>query len=139
MQQIDTLKSDLKNYFDMKDLGPASIILGVKIKRDRKNYTMKLSQEDYLTKVLDKFSMLNAKCVSIPLGGHLELSKKDCPTEFSEIKKMESVPYDVAVGSLMYGMLCTRPDLAFVVSVLSRFMSNPGQKHWNAMKYCQTQ
>ncbi|XP_073526410.1 uncharacterized protein [Phyllobates terribilis] len=48
---------------------------------------------------------------------------------------MEHVPYDVVVGSLMCAMLCTRPDLAFAISVLSRYMSDHGDKHWQAMKY----
>ncbi|CAM8982760.1 unnamed protein product [Rhodiola kirilowii] len=48
---------------------------------------------------------------------------------------MAAVPYDVVVGSVMSAMLCTRPDLAFAVSVLSRFMSCPGEKHWEGMKY----
>ncbi|CAM8907759.1 unnamed protein product [Rhodiola kirilowii] len=48
---------------------------------------------------------------------------------------MDKIPYDVAVGSIMYAMLCTRPDLGFAISVLSRYMANPGPKHWQAMKY----
>lgn len=42
---------------------------------------------------------------------------------------MSKVPYDVVVSSIMYSLLCTRPDLAFAISVLSRFMSNLGEKH----------
>ncbi|CAM8893625.1 unnamed protein product [Rhodiola kirilowii] len=132
---IAKLKSELKQHFDMKDLGVAQKILGVKILRNRNKGTMYLSQADYLTKVLNKFSMLNSKPSPIPLGGHLVLSKADCPSTESDKHQMKDIPYDIAVGSVMYAMLCTSPDLAFSVSVLSRFMSNPRNAHWTAMKY----
>ena len=48
---------------------------------------------------------------------------------------MSRVPYASAVGSLMYGMVYTRPDIAHAVGVLSRFMSNPGKEHWTAVKW----
>ncbi|CAM8908990.1 unnamed protein product [Rhodiola kirilowii] len=119
----------------MKDFGSAQKILRVKIIRDRKSRTICLSQSDYMNKVLNKFSMLNVKPSPVPLGGHLELSNADCPSNEDEKQQMANVPYDVATGSVMYAMLCTRPDLTFSISVLSRFMSNPGEKHWLAMKY----
>ena len=48
---------------------------------------------------------------------------------------MRHIPYDSAVGSLMYAMLCTRPDICFAVGVVSRFQSNPGLDHWVAVKH----
>ena len=48
---------------------------------------------------------------------------------------MEKVPYASAVGSLMYAMVCTRPDIAHAVGCVSRFVSNPGKEHWNAVKW----
>ncbi|CAM8999623.1 unnamed protein product [Rhodiola kirilowii] len=133
---INGVKSDLKAHFDMKDMGKAQKIPCVNIIRDRPRKLMYLSQADYVLKVLNRFAMNDSKYSPIPLGGHLILSKHDCPqTDAEKKQKMSHVPYDVAVGSIMYVMLCTRADLAFVVSVLSRYMSNPGSKHWEAMKY----
>ena len=48
---------------------------------------------------------------------------------------MESVPYSSIVGSIMYTMICTRPDLAHAISVTSRYMSDPGKEHWNALEW----
>ena len=48
---------------------------------------------------------------------------------------MKSVPYSSVVGSLMYDMVCTRPYITFVVSVVSRFMSNPGKAHCEVVKW----
>ena len=48
---------------------------------------------------------------------------------------MASVPYASAVGSLMYAMVCTRPDITHAVGVVSKYMANPGKEHWEAVKW----
>ena len=73
--------------------------------------------------------MTNAKSVSTPLAGHFRLSAQSCPTTDEERRYMAQVPYANAVGCLMYAMICTRPDIAHVVSVVSKFMANPGKEH----------
>jgi len=85
--------------------------------------------------VLAKFNMAEAKPVSTPLAAHFTLSAAQCPTDAIEKGLMSSVPYESAVGSLMYLMVCTRPDIAFVVGKVSRYMSNPGKAHWEAVKW----
>ncbi|CAM8887559.1 unnamed protein product [Rhodiola kirilowii] len=132
--EISKIKKQLSSNFDMKDLDIAKKILGINIVRDRPKKKMYLSQAEYIDKVLKKFSMDDSKSAMIPLGGHLVLSKEDYPKDETARMKMSLIPYDVAVGSV-YCMLCTRPDLAFGISVLSRFMSNLGERHWNAMKF----
>ncbi|XP_071714330.1 secreted RxLR effector protein 161-like [Rutidosis leptorrhynchoides] len=57
-----------------------------------------------------------------------------CPQTLKEKQKMKNVPYTSAVGSLMYAMMCTRPDICFAVSMVSRYQSNPGLTHWKAVK-----
>ena len=133
--KIARLKKELSKSFAMKDLGPAKQILGMRITRDRQNGKLWLSQERYVEKVLERFNMSNAKAVSTPLAGHFKLSTKQCPNNEKDKKEMEKVPYSSAVGSLMYAMVCTRPDIAQAVGVVSRFLSNPGREHWNAVKW----
>jgi ATP-binding cassette subfamily B (MDR/TAP) protein 1 len=94
-----------------------------------------LSQEKYIEKVLRKFKMDEAREVSCPLEAHFKLSKKQCPSTKKMEKEMQNVPYASAVGSLMYAMVCTWPDIAQAVSTMSRFMSNPGRPHWEAVKW----
>jgi len=94
-----------------------------------------MSQEDYIKKVLERFNMHQAKSVHVPLPGHFKLSKTQCPGNEEEREEMSKVPYSSAVGSLMYAMVCTRPDIAYAVGVVSRFLSNPGKEHWNAVKW----
>jgi hypothetical protein len=119
----------------MKDLGAAKKILGMRITRDRKNHKLRLSQGEYTKKVLERFRMQNAKPVSTPLASHFKLTKEMCPKTQEEIEYMSRVPYSSAVGSLMYAMVCTRPDIAHAEGVVSRYMNNPGKEHWEAVKW----
>ena len=68
-------------------------------------------------------------------GAHFKFDRSTIPDTDEEVDYMKAVPYSSVVGSLMYAMVCTRPDLAHAVSVVSRFMSNPGKTHWNAVKW----
>ena len=135
MQDINVLKKKLANSFAMRDLGAAKKILGMKITRDRKNRKLTLSQGEYIEKVLERFNMQDAKPVSTPLATHFKLSKEMCPKTQEDIEYMSKVPYQSAVGNLMYAMVCTRPDIAHAVGVVSRYMSNPGKQHWLAVKW----
>ncbi|KAL0283542.1 UNVERIFIED_CONTAM: Retrovirus-related Pol polyprotein from transposon TNT 1-94, partial [Sesamum angustifolium] len=79
--------------------------------------------------------MTNSKSASVPLAAHFQLCKDQSPKTDSEKAKMEKIPYSNAIGSVMYLMVSTRPDIAYAVSCLSRFMSNPGTTHWEALKW----
>ncbi|CAM8974082.1 unnamed protein product [Rhodiola kirilowii] len=136
---INDLKVQLSTNFEMKDFGGAKKILGMQIKRNRKEKRLFLCQTEYLTKVVEKFDMKDAKPVAIPVAipvaSHFKLSK-DQELETKEEKAyMENVPYSNAVGCLMYAMVCTRPDIAHGVSLVSRHMANPGKYHWHAKKW----
>ena len=79
--------------------------------------------------------MQNSKKGFLPFKHGITLSKDQCPKTPNKIEKMKAVPYASAVGSLMYAMLCTRPDTCFVVGMVSKYQSNPGQEHWTAVKH----
>ncbi|KAH9717481.1 hypothetical protein KPL71_021830 [Citrus sinensis] len=133
--EIEKLKVMLNSEFDMKDLGTAKKILGVEIKRNRTKGEIFLSQERYLTKVLETYKMLDSKPVLTPLAAHFKLSNQLCPKTDEEKLDMKNVPYANAVGCIMYAMVLTRPDLSHSVSVVSRYMAQPGREHWRAVKW----
>lgn len=135
MIEINKLKTRLSGEFEMKNLGAARKILGMEIRRDRKAGKLFLSQKSYLEKVVEKFGMQYAKPVSVPLAPHFKLSALLSPQSDEEVQRMSRVPYSSAVGSMMYAMVCTRPDIAQAVSVVSRYMGNPGEEHWQAVKW----
>ncbi|KAH9706111.1 hypothetical protein KPL70_012113 [Citrus sinensis] len=133
--EIDKLKGLLSSEFEMKDIGPAKKILGVEIIRNRKVGTMFLTQKDYIEKVLIRFGMNETKPVQTPLASHFKLLAAMCPQTAVEQQEMLKVPYSNAVGNLMHAMMLTRPDISHALSVVSRFMSNPGIDHWRAVKW----
>ncbi|KAH9705095.1 hypothetical protein KPL70_011743 [Citrus sinensis] len=129
-EEIKKLKVELMAVFEMKDLGHAA-----KIKRDRHAKTLFLTQTGYLKMVVNRFGMVNSKPVTIPVAAHFKLSKQHAPQEEADIDHMRKIPYSSAVGSIMYAMVCTRPDVAYGIGLVSMFMGNPGKEHWEAVKW----
>ena len=127
-------KQMLSSHFDMKDLGEASYVLGIQILRNRAKGELKLSQRTYIDKVLKRFNMQSCSPGKAPIVKGDKLSTDQCPQNESEKENMKTVPYSSVVGSLMYAQVCTRPDIAFAVGVLGRYLSNPGLMHWQAAK-----
>ena len=132
---IQKLKAQLKNEFDMKDLREVKKILCMKITQDRGSRRLWLPQENYVLKVLERFNMAEARPVTTFLVDHFKLSFKQYPQSPKEEEEMSQVPYASALGSLMYVMVCTRPDSAYAVSTISQFMSNLGKQHWKTIKW----
>ena len=118
--EICNLKALLSGEFEMKDLGPLKKILGMEIQTDKKNRKLYLCQEKYLKDVLQRFGMENSKSERIPLGAHFKFSANQSPQTEEETAYMSHVPYSSAIGSIVYAMICTRPDIAQVVSVVTR-------------------
>ncbi|RVW55396.1 Retrovirus-related Pol polyprotein from transposon TNT 1-94 [Vitis vinifera] len=98
------------------------------------NGVLKLSQRAYIEGILKRFNMHNCKSTKAPIVKGDKFSKAQCPQNDDEREEMKTIPYSSAVGSLMYAQVCTRPDIAFVVGMLGRYLSNPGSQHWKAAK-----
>ncbi|KAJ9547497.1 hypothetical protein OSB04_020040 [Centaurea solstitialis] len=131
---LQNVKTWLSKCFQMKDLGEAAYILGIKIYRNRSRRLIGLSQSTYIDKILKRFRMDESKKGFIPMQHGIVLSKAQCPVSSEDQDKMKSVPYASAIGSIMYAMLCTRPDVAYSISVTSRYQQNRGEAHWVAIK-----
>ena len=85
VSKIDKLKKQLGESLDMKDMGAAKQILGIRIMCDRKEKKLWLSQEHYIKRVLQRFQMENAKVVSTPLATHFKLSSKHPSNEAEKL------------------------------------------------------
>ncbi|KAG7591060.1 Zinc finger CCHC-type superfamily [Arabidopsis thaliana x Arabidopsis arenosa] len=134
-EAIASLKTDLGKKFEMKDLGAAKKILGMEIVRNRAAGALWLSQEGYLNKILETYNMAEAKPTMTPLGAHFKFQAATEQKLIRDEDFMKSVPYSSAVGSIMYAMIGTRPDLAYPVGIISRFMSQPIKDHWLGVKW----
>ena len=129
-EEIRQIKAALSEKFEMTDLGPCQYYLGMSVRRDRRNKAIFLSQRAYVEKVLREFDMWESKPVTTPLS----TSKfQPVPDEY-RAPKTTKLWYAKAIGSLMYAMLGTRPDIAFAVSLCSRYLGNPTNEHVQAVK-----
>ena len=131
--EMSRVKLELSNKWSMKDLGPLESILGIRIIRDRQVRTLTLSQERFIDTILKKFKFEDVRAAKTPLAPGSRLTKDNSPKTPAEIALASKHPYRQVIGSLMYLMVCTRPDIAFAISQLSRYSSNHGTEHWNAL------
>ena len=135
IEVLSSVKGWLQKHFDMKDLGEANYILGIKLLRDRKNKVLALSQDLYIDKILARFSMENSKKGTLPFRHGVHLSKEQSQKTLEQKERMSRIPFSLAVGSLMYAMLCTRPYICYAVGIVSWYQSDPGEEHWIAVKH----
>lgn len=117
----DQLKSTLTNNFKMKDLGQASNILGINIVIDRVNHSISLDQRKYTEAVLRRFKMHDCEPVKLPLDPNQRLTREMSPSNDDEANQMLSIPYQEAVGSILYLAQCTRPDISHSIAIVSQF------------------
>ncbi|GJR53150.1 retrotransposon protein, putative, ty1-copia subclass [Tanacetum coccineum] len=121
MENNVTMLQDVKSWlckcFSMKDLGEAAYILGIKIIRDRSKRLIFLSHSAYFDKILKKIKMENSKRCSTPMQEKPDYRKSQGAQTPSEVKRMQNVPYASAIGSIVYAVRCTRPDVAFASRV----------------------
>ncbi|GJU89709.1 zinc finger, CCHC-type containing protein [Tanacetum coccineum] len=113
-----------EHKFSMKDMGEANVILGIKIKCENKRIV--ITQSHYIEKILKKFNREDYSPVSTPM----DLVEKLKPNTSKPVDQLE---YSRAICCLMYAMTSTRPNVAYAVGRLSRFTSNLGRQHWQAI------
>ena len=124
---VSEFKSVLSKRFKMKDLGKLSWFLGMKFTFLENFITM--DQSDFIRRVLEKFHMEDSHPRTLPCDIHVN------KFDFSESPLLEDPRlFREITGSLIYIMVCTRPDLSFVVTKLSQYMSAPTQAHLNIAK-----
>jgi hypothetical protein len=124
LEVVHDTKRFFSSKFDMKDMGKANVILGIKILRD--NNCITLSQSHYVEKMLKRFGHFDNSPMSTPYDSKVHLVK-NCGNGVSQVK------YAQIIGSLMFLTNCTRPDIAYVVGRLSRYTHNPSLEHWDAI------
>jgi hypothetical protein len=131
---LQKIKTWLGKCFSMIDLGESSYILGIMIYKDRSQRLLGLSQGTYIDKVLRRFDMHDSKKGFIPMSSGINLSKTQSPSTNEERDRMCDIPYASEIGSIMYVMLCTRPDVLYALSSTRRYQSNPGKDHCIVVK-----
>ena len=113
--------------FLMKDLGEAKSYLGLRITRNRKKRLLWIDQESYIDNAIKKFGLENAHPANTPLPttGNYKPNDEQATPQFRQ-------KYQSIIGTILYIMLGTRPDIAYSVTMLSRFATNPSESHWRS-------
>ena len=134
-EDIGWIKNCLAKAFEMTDLGELSTFLGLEITRDRSKGLLTLGQHQYIDRILQRHGMQDARPCLTPLAPNTRLPATTEPDPTPTTNKEVSLElYQSAVGSLMYAMLGTRPDLAYAVGLVSQFNHSPKWEHWVAVK-----
>uniref|UniRef100_A0AAV1UWJ1 Integrase catalytic domain-containing protein n=1 Tax=Peronospora matthiolae TaxID=2874970 RepID=A0AAV1UWJ1_9STRA len=126
LELIAQTKADLKTRFEMTDSGKCTFVLGIKLV-DESDGSVTMCQRRYVNDILKRFGMDECKATASPV----DLSTRLVAS--SEAAKID-VPFREAVGALMHLTTATRQDIAYAVGYVSRFMENPQQEHWTAVK-----
>ena len=107
--------ADLHGHFKLRDLGPTTELLGIKINRNHSNHSLTISQPHYCAEMLARYGMVDSKPVLTPMTPDLCLSREQSPRTTEERAFMHFVDYGGAIGSLQYLSCTTRPDIAYTV------------------------
>ena len=121
------LHQSLQQHFEVNHLGPASWMLGMAWEQDLQAGQLTLHQEKYVNDMLERYNLTDCNPAPTPLALGFKVDA-DSPLLPS------AVSYASLIGSLNYAAVCTRPDIAYAVSQLSRVMAKPTQHHWAAAK-----
>lgn len=122
-------KAQLKQRFDVKDLGESKWMLGMRITRDREMKTIELDQELYVTKALEKYGLSECKTAPTPAQQNNGAHEDD---RDGGGKSANQHLYQEKVGTLLYAAISTRPDIGYAVNYLTRHMQTPLQRHMKA-------
>ena len=127
MHVINETKNMLKSYFDMKDLGEANFILGMKITKTCDGIF--LNQLHYVEKILRNYNFHDHKSVATSFDSSVHLFPMNNDNEIFNQEDYASI-----IGRLRYAIDCTRLDIAYAVGMLSRFTGKPNRGHWLAIE-----
>ena len=138
--RVTTIKHLLRAKYKMTELGPVRCFLGIEIESDQSRRILHIHQQRAIRKLLAKngFSDCYGHWTPQPTGSKLQRSDPESNPTNSTAKTLDSdgkQRYQSIVSSLMWLMLCTQPDLAFTVSMLSKFSSTPTTEHLSAATY----
>jgi hypothetical protein len=115
---IGQIKNQIKKRFRMHDLGSVSFYLGMNIKRNPDLHMIDIHQHSYIRMILAMFRMDKSRPVATPMAMKLHKRKPD-------EEACDPTIYQSRIGSLMYAMTASRPDIAYAIGVLSRYNHDP--------------
>ena len=132
--ESDNAAREINEKYTTTDCGDAEWLLGCRITRCRSKRLLMIDQSQFTTSILREFGMENCNPAVTPCF-KTRLTYEMCPKTDAERDEVASLPFRTIVGKCMYLATCTRPDIAYAVRELTRFMSNYGKAHFTAAKH----
>ena len=129
MASIQALKAALNKEYEMKDLGELKYFLGIQVHRSKEQKVIHISQSGYIGIILERYNMQDSNSVRIPLSQGTKLTRAAISDTLTDISEYQSI-----VGSQMYAMLATRPDLAHSIQQISQHCQKPTISHLKAAR-----
>ena len=126
----DKIEKELSKKFNLTSMGECKFFLGMRIHRDRNKKTLSINQAQYISKIADDFKLTNSKPRNTPM--HISDNLKAASER--EIEECRSLPYREIIGCLNYVCTVSRPDIAYSLSKLARYLTAYNRQHWNAAK-----
>ena len=133
LSAVNQAKKLIASHYDIKDLGEVKFILGMRVSRNREKREITISQAEYIDKIVSKFDMSTAKPISLPIKRNLNLWPRE-NVSAAELDHLSLLPYRQLIGCMMYLMTASRPDIAFALGKLSRYLATYTERHWQAAK-----
>ena len=131
---ITKFKREIQEHFMIADGGKLCWFLGFEIKCDQTVWTVSINQQSYIERMVEKFRLTNLKPVAAPREPDTHFSQNQSPLTLSQQFQMQDIPYAQAISSVLWPVVISRPDAAFAVGILSQFVQNLGQAHWEGVK-----
>lgn len=133
--EVAEMKAGIQKAFRAKDMGPVSYIVGIKVVRDRRQRKLWINQQLSADSIVNRFNMQHAFATKVPSIPGKKLRKLNGADATGDVmSEMATKPFRQAVGSLMYLMIGSRPELAFSIQDVSRFLNAYAKPHWEAVK-----
>ena len=129
IEEMESIKNILATQFKMKDLGQLHYCLGMSIIQNEGGKQIVIHQKQYILKMINKFGMNDAYTVHTPADVNVKLVKSDGVSKKVDAKEFQSI-----VGSILYVAVCTRPDIANAIGIVSKFSADPDESHMTAAK-----
>lgn len=135
IEESDNVKDGIATHFAITDNGEVKWLLGCRIVRNKSRGSITLTQDQFIESILRDFNMETCHSVSTPLPPGTKLTTAQCAVTDEQKATAKKLPYCALVGKLMYLVTASRPDIAYAVRELAKFMSNYGEEHWLAAKH----
>ncbi|KAI1002358.1 hypothetical protein K3495_g5847 [Podosphaera aphanis] len=128
--RLNRVKNEICSKWEATDLGEPKLLLGIQVERDPRTKSIRIFQEQYILKILNRFGMEACTPANNPLPSGVIYSKTEEEESFDDTTK-----HRAAIGSLMFASIATRPDITYATNLMSQFNEASSQKHWNGVKH----